>query len=148
MEVGFPSQVRPVDIREGAEQRPVWLYLTNNNSVPGGLVTMFLLAIAVPKYFPNHSVESKSEPVSIRRVDFLGVSLLLTAMTLHITGLEQAANLYGWTSAKVLVPLLMSAPLWIGFFASQWYLAKRREGNEAVFPWRFCTNRVFVGLIA
>lgn len=109
---------------------------------------MAVLAIAIPKHFPNHINLSLQTSSSILKVDFLGVFLLLAAMTLHITGLEQAANMYSWASAMVLAPIILSVIIWISFFVSQWYSTKPSVQREPLFPWRFCKNRVLVGLIA
>lgn len=108
---------------------------------------MILLAVAMPRNFPNQGALNKPLPVSIKRLDLSGGLLLLLAMTLHITALEHAANLYSWRSAKVLAPLVISVSLWVGSFTSQWYGTTADSQNEMVFPWRFCQNRIFIGLL-
>lgn len=122
--------------------------LTCAPSVPGGVLTIALVAISLPANFPYHDSQLPRKPLSLRRIDFLGALLLLAAMTLHITGFQQAANLYEWTSAEVLAPLLVSAFFWVAFLTSQWYVTKPQRGRDPVFPWRFCQNRVVMGIIA
>ena len=109
---------------------------------------MAILGFALPNGFPYHGSPAKRPRPSASQIDFLGTLLLLVAMTLHITGLEQAANLYSWKSAMVLAPLIIAAFLWVGFFVWQWYGASAGLRHDGIFPWRFCQNRVFMGLIA
>ncbi|PVH96850.1 drug resistance transporter [Periconia macrospinosa] len=123
----------------------IWVFLLN---VPGGALTLLLLGVSMPKNFPNHGSTVKVSSNSILRVDFVGALLLLAAMTLHITGLEQAANSHAWASATVLAPLIISVFLWIGFAVSQWWTSKGNSPQEPIFPWRFVQNRIFIGLIA
>lgn len=117
-------------------------------SVPAGVLTMVLLAISIPRNFPNHGSPANNEPSKMKNIDFLGAALLLAAMTLHITGLEQAANSYTWSSAMVLAPLLAGAGLWFVFVVSQWYTSKETVPRQPMFPMRFFKNRVFMGLLA
>ena len=121
--------------------------LTCTPSVPGGVLAIALVAISLPVNFPYHDSQLPRESLSLRRIDFLGALLLLAAMTLHITGFQQAANLYEWTSAGVLAPLLVSAFFWATFLTSQWYVAKPQRQLDPVFPWRFCQNRLVMGII-
>ncbi|KAI0144466.1 drug resistance transporter [Xylariaceae sp. FL1272] len=125
--------------------RWIWVFLLN---VPGGVIATGLVAISLPARFPyHHSDAVHKKPSHYDRIDFLGAILLLGAMTLHITGFEQAANLFAWTSAEVLAPLLISLGLWITFFLSQWYITTRRKRPDPVLPWRFLQNRVVTGII-
>lgn len=127
------------------------------DSVPAGLVTTAILFLAVPSSFPNQGQieqdcgqpHKRSFMLNLRTTDFLGSFLMLAAMALLITGLEEAASHLSWTGATVLGPLCASIILWLAFFAnSRWVSA--REGKsyvEPVFPWEFCRSRVMVGLL-
>ncbi|KAF2643322.1 hypothetical protein P280DRAFT_422076 [Massarina eburnea CBS 473.64] len=66
---------------------------------------------------------------------------------MHITGFEDAANLHSWKSPSVMIPLLLSVPLWLSFVVSQYYITISQKSQEHVFPWRCFTNRVTMGLI-
>ncbi|KAI1179865.1 drug resistance transporter [Nemania sp. FL0916] len=127
--------------------RWIWVFLLN---VPGGVLATVLVAVSLPASFPYAKGQRPRETLSLSlgRIDFLGATLLLGAMTLHITGFEQAANLYEWTSAEVLAPLLVSAFLWSAFFISQWYITTRLRRPDPILPWRFCQSRVVIGIIA
>lgn len=84
---------------------------------------------------------------SIRRIDVLGLVLLLGASILVSTGLQQAALDYAWSSAYVLPLLLLIIPLIIAFFVWEWYITTRRSSPEPVFPWRFCRSRIALRMI-
>ncbi|KAI0144561.1 major facilitator superfamily domain-containing protein [Xylariaceae sp. FL1272] len=125
--------------------RWVWVFLLN---VPGGAVAFVLVAISMPARFPHQNNPDAKQHISLGRIDFLGGFLLLAAMTLWITSFEQAANLYPWSSATVLAPLVIAIILWGLFFVSQWWVTTKEGEVEPVFPWRFCTDRVVMGIIA
>lgn len=122
----------------------IWVFLLN---VPAGVVCMFLVAISMPRHFPNHKGTCQRR-YSVYQIDFLGALLLIAAMTMHLTGLEEAANLNPWKSSSVLIPLSLSGLLWISFVFSQYYVTASTRPQEPVLPWRFFQNRVAMGLIA
>uniref|UniRef100_A0A8H7NQR2 Major facilitator superfamily (MFS) profile domain-containing protein n=1 Tax=Bionectria ochroleuca TaxID=29856 RepID=A0A8H7NQR2_BIOOC len=122
----------------------IWVFLLN---VPGGVIALVLVVLAIPANFPFHNSPDAQKRISLRQADFLGAVLLLAGMTLYITGFEQAASLHAWTSVQVLPLLLVSAFFWMAFLASQWYVTTRDGGPDPVFPWRFCQSRVVMGLI-
>ncbi|KAI1261413.1 drug resistance transporter [Xylariaceae sp. FL1019] len=122
-----------------------WVFLLN---VPGGALAFVLVAISMPAKFPHQNNPNTRQRISLAQVDLLGGFLLLAAMTLWITSFEQAANLYPWASATVLAPLIVSIILWVLFLASQWWVTARDGKVEPVFPWRFCRDRVVMGIIA
>lgn len=115
---------------------------------------MLLIGMSMPRGFPNHNrplpSTTHAHTSSICRIDFLGAILLLAAMTLHITGFEEAANLHPWKSPTVLIPLVLSAPLWAAFILSQYHATRatpKQRAREPVFPWRCFQNRIAMGLI-
>jgi hypothetical protein len=126
----------------------VFLLTATTFSIPTGLIAGALLLLALPADFPNQGRAKPKEPVSIGNVDFIGAFLMLSAVALTITGVEQAASLLSWRTIEVLGPLCASAIAWIAFFASQyWHASRPQSVVEPVLPWRFCQNRVVVGLI-
>jgi hypothetical protein len=96
-----------------------------------------------------HRTRSRSLGLKLRAIDFSGGFLMLAAMALLITGLEEAASHLNWTGATVLGPLVASAVLWVAFLANSWRQGRKEGASdvEPVFPWRFCTSRVVVGLL-
>jgi hypothetical protein len=120
-------------------------------SVPVGLLTAVLLCFTLPSTLWNEPAAQRQHPVlsslSLRRLDFLGATLMLGTLVLLATGLQQASLGYGWSSAQVLALLICSAPFVVAFFTWQWYATQRRTNPEPVFPWRFCQSRIQLGRI-
>ncbi|KAK4248390.1 multidrug resistance protein 3 [Corynascus novoguineensis] len=143
-----------------------WVFLIN---VPFAALAAAVLFLATPSDFPlNNRLRStapkqqqgrhpgSSNLARLRAVDFSGGFLMLAATALLITGLEEAASHLDWRGATVLGPLIASAALWAAFLANSWRVSTREGGEksgrgqsvvEPVFPWRFCTSRVVVGLL-
>ncbi|ORY12828.1 putative multidrug resistance protein fnx1 [Clohesyomyces aquaticus] len=121
-----------------------WVFLLN---VPVGSFALALLLICVPNHFPYHGRPETIRKSNIRNVDFIGAGLLLVALTLLITGFENASDFSPWTSARVLAPILLSIPFCVIFiFYERWITLKDGVHPEPVFPWRFCKSRVIMGL--
>ncbi|KAK3302903.1 major facilitator superfamily domain-containing protein [Chaetomium strumarium] len=128
-----------------------WVFLLN---VPFAVVAAVILFLATPSDFPyqgqatmSHRHRSRSLGLKLRAIDFPGGFLMLAAMALLITGLEEAASHLYWTGATVLGPLVASALLWVAFLANSWRQGRNEGAVEPVFPWRFCTSRPVVGLL-
>lgn len=60
--------------------------------------------------------------------------------------MQQAAEGYSFSSNVVLPLLVFSGMFWIATLLWQWFI-DGRELPEPVFPWRFVTNRVYMGMI-
>jgi uncharacterized BrkB/YihY/UPF0761 family membrane protein len=114
-----------------------------------------MLALLEPTVFPNQRHNSQT-PInlwghftrsSLKRIDVLGTILLLGASVLLITPLQQAADGASFGSTLVLPLLVISGLMWIGFVAYSWFITKKRELPEPVFPWRFASSRVAMGMI-
>lgn len=84
---------------------------------------------------------------SLKRVDFLGVALLLAASFAFVTPLEEAGIHFDWNSSFVITLLTLSGFLWIAFLAWERRVTAASSVREPVFPWRFMQSRVRVGLI-
>jgi hypothetical protein len=89
---------------------------------------MVFIGIFMSNGFPNHRTSpstSVSTPTphkhTSRRhcIDYLGGFLLLAAMTMHITGFEEVASLHPWKLRTVLIPLVLSVPLWFAILRYQ-----------------------------
>ncbi|KAK0625390.1 putative multidrug resistance protein fnx1 [Bombardia bombarda] len=128
-----------------------WVFLLN---VPAGAVTGIVIILAVPRDFPHqgqaHAVPGPGSSV-LRAVDFTGALLMLVAIALLITGLEEASTLLSWVEKTVLAPICVAAVVWVAFFLHQRWTTRRQDSgvslSEPVFPWRFCENRIILGLI-
>ncbi|KAI3322570.1 drug resistance transporter [Xylariaceae sp. AK1471] len=123
-----------------------WVFLIN---VPVGVLVAVCVLFAVPKDYPYQglSKERASPKLKLANIDFTGAFLMLLALALLITGLEEAASLLSWTSATTLAPIIVSAFAWAAFLFSQWWFTHPGSSIQPVLPWRFCQNRMMMGLI-
>lgn len=120
-----------------------------SDSVPVGFMIMLHLLAVFPRRL-SHEPRAKSGPMSInslRRLDFLGCTLLLGTCLLLTTGLQQAARGYDFDSPFVLPLLVCSGPFFIAFLVSQWFITTRQIRPEPVFPWRFFQSRIRTAVI-
>ncbi len=117
------------------------------------MVAFVLLVVAIPPGFPYGSSRPRRTAKQIlslevfHQVDLAGFALLLSASLLIIVGFEQAATERQWDLASVIAPLVVSAMLWVAFFAWSRTLSRIDHPQEPVFPWRLVTNREFLGLL-
>lgn len=73
---------------------------------------------------------------------------MLAGILLLITGFEEASNFAPWVSARTLAPILIAVPVFGAFFLYERHVTILRiKSVEPVFPWRFCTNRVVMGIL-
>ncbi|KAK0667281.1 multidrug resistance protein 3 [Cercophora samala] len=125
-----------------------WVFLLN---VPAGVLAASILFMAVPAEFPyqvsTELVEQKRKTIKWSSIDFTGAFLMLAALALLITGLEEAASHLDWNQSTVLGTLIASGLTWMAFFGYQWWIGRPGSGIEPVFPWRFCQSRVIAGLL-
>jgi MFS family permease len=125
-----------------------WIFLLN---VPAGVLACGALWFTLPKTAWNEPAadltQDRSWSASLRRLDILGAFLMLGAILLLTTGLQQTAEGYAWDSPIVLGLVVSFAPMAIAFFMWQWYATMRRTNPEPVFPWRLCVNRLRIGMI-
>ncbi|KAI8330878.1 major facilitator superfamily domain-containing protein [Chlamydoabsidia padenii] len=73
---------------------------------------------------------------TLKRIDYAGTFLLLSAAILFQLGLNFGGILYPWTSVRVLVPLILSVILLCVFIAVECKLAR-----DPIIPPRLFTNR-------
>ena len=91
-------------------------------------VVMICIHVENPKVLAGNSL--------IKRVDFLGSSLLVTTLVLFLTGLNSGGNLVAWTHPLVLIALPVSALLLCAFIA-----VEEKVAREPVVPIRLILNR-------
>ncbi|CAG9989326.1 unnamed protein product [Clonostachys byssicola] len=116
-------------------------------SVPSALLVAVLLCFIIPNRFPHHGRATPPPRASVKTFDLVGSTSTLAGVTLLITGLEEAAASLRWKTALTIGPLCASGVAWGVFLASQWYISRPgRTRAQPVFPWRFCQDRVIMGL--
>jgi len=102
----------------------------------------------MPNTFPYHGLKTPRKSPSLNTIDVLGAGLMLVGILLLIIGFEEASNFSSWTSAKALAPILVSLPILLGFLFFERHITLRDSKSiEPVFPWRFCADRVIVGIL-
>jgi hypothetical protein len=124
-------------------------------SIPIGATSFLTLFFTFPTRLPNEpcatnpafTFRSVFSLESLSRIDGLGLTLLLRFCVLLVTGLEQAALGYSWTSGIVLTLLLCGLAFFLSFFTWSWYVTSRRTSPEPVFPWRFLQSRIRVAML-
>lgn len=127
-------------------------FMTNTHlSVPAGAVAASVLAIMLPNGFPNHGKTRyingwRDTWVNLKRVDFVGATLLLTATIILIVALEEAGVRFPWKSAFVITLLAVSGILWIVFLIWERMITLKEGSREPVFPWRFI-RRVWICML-
>lgn len=146
--MGIPSQVRvPCTV----------VMKSNRHSVPSGLVAVASLLMSLPNAFPYHHQPSPNRQKviniltmkTLRKVDFAGSTLLLTATILLVAALAEAGTRYSWRSPFVIILLVVSGLLWLGFLAWERHVTRAEPSTERepVFPFRFVESRVWVGMM-
>ena len=87
----------------------------------------------------------------LKRIDWLGALLLLSASVLLVFGLEQGSTgTYAWTSKTILTSLTVSGVSWGGFVVWQQYLIKRKNNKSGlipIFPMRAFSGRIMTSVL-
>jgi hypothetical protein len=122
-----------------------------------GAVGAVLLSVTIPRKFPYHGMDEGElmlrRPAdnlsrkAIKRVDFVGATLLLSATIFIVTVLEETGFDYKWKSPFAIVLLIASIFSWVLFIVWSWKVTTTDGVVEPVFPWRFMQSRVAIGLI-
>ncbi|KAK4569575.1 hypothetical protein LTR86_003338 [Recurvomyces mirabilis] len=94
-------------------------------------------------YFPPPRVNSQGLTSSqiLRQIDWVGGALSIPGMLLFMMGMQWGGYQYPWSSAHVLVPLILGAVLIIGFFIWESYGA-----TYPMFPKRIRQDPRILGL--
>jgi MFS family permease len=129
-----------------------WVFLLN---VPAAVPALLILLFCLPNNFPHHgkldypnrAFGDMFSSKNISRVDVVGVITIWLGVLALVAGLEEAGISHGWDSGFVIAMLVVGGLLIVGFLAWEWYVTQRLKVTEPVFPWRFATNRVIVGLL-
>ncbi len=114
--------------------------------VQGPICFVALLSVTLTLHLPvpkSSESDINTEPESwrskLRRIDFLGALILLSATTALLVGLDTGSN-YSWTSRLTLTSLFLSIPLYLLFllvearFASYPFAPGRIIFSRSLFP--------------
>jgi Na+/melibiose symporter-like transporter len=136
---------------------PQLVYQKTGNplSVPAGVVTLIILIVAIPSNFPNQgnynyialTWRQRLSRQSLSRLDISGAFLILGATLLLVAVLLEAGTSFAWNSATSIACLVVSAVMWILFLLNEKVLTNDQYRQEPIFPWRFISNRPWIGLL-
>jgi hypothetical protein len=84
---------------------------------------------------------------SFRRLDSLGVFLMLAASILIVFALEEAGTRYPWGSAAIVGSLVIAFVAWSFFVAWELFIERRNSLQEPIFPMRLLKSRVLAGML-
>ncbi|KUJ15089.1 efflux pump antibiotic resistance protein [Mollisia scopiformis] len=126
-----------------------WVFYLN---VPAGFVALVIVMLTFPKGFPHTHNRDKEKTTPwilqiVKKPDILGAFLLLGASILFVAALEEGGVRFPWNSAIIIVFFTVSGLLWIAFFLWEWYASREGSLVEPMFPWRFFSNRVWMGTL-
>ena len=120
-------------------------------SVPTAAPVFLILLIFMPSEFGNRQASSPSKKAAIsgplKKIDFIGVILLLAASFLLVAALLGASTTFEWSSPTFIVLLVLSLLSWVAFIWYERRLSTRDEHQEEIFPWRFVENRLWMGTL-
>jgi hypothetical protein len=129
------------------------------NSAPAGAAATALIVFFLPSdFFP---LEPGAHPSNLlkrfrarftitafRRLDIIGVVLMLAASILLVFALEEAGTRYAWRSVPIIVTLVVAVGCWVGFVG--WEIGLERWKGwkaEPIFPMRLLKDRILVGML-
>ncbi|OTA89148.1 hypothetical protein M434DRAFT_374057 [Hypoxylon sp. CO27-5] len=108
-----------------------WIFYLN---LPIGGLSLVILTIFLRVNYNDHTTFSKK----LRRIDFLGNSVLVASTIAVLYALAYAGANYGWSSWHILVPLLVG---FFGFFIFGYTQSGRFAAAEPVMPPRLFKHR-------
>ncbi|PVH92824.1 MFS multidrug transporter-like protein [Periconia macrospinosa] len=128
-----------------------WVFLLN---VPAAIPALLILLFYLPNNFPHHgkpnyrnqTYKNMFSTKNLARVDIVGVIFIWLGVMALVAGLEEAGILHEWDAPFVIAMLVIGGILCLSFLAWEWYVTQRLSTTEPVFPWRFATSRVMLGL--
>ncbi|KAK5203332.1 hypothetical protein LTR41_010975 [Exophiala xenobiotica] len=103
-------------------QHNTWRYTYYLGILMNGLALILVFIFYWPPGFLGLHPEGKSRLQQFRELDFVGVFLFASGLTLFLLGITWGRNPYPWTNVHVLAPLIIGAvtvfvafPLWEAF---------------------------------
>ena len=127
-----------------------WIFLLN---APGGAAATALLILFLPSSSTHHATTLKGRigslftRHSLRRIDTVGVFLLLAASILLVLAFEEGGTHYPWDSAMIIATIPIACVCWIAFAAWEHFLDISKSVQEPVFPMRLLKSRIVVGMV-
>ncbi|QSS58121.1 drug resistance transporter EmrB/QacA subfamily [Histoplasma capsulatum] len=129
-----------------------WIFLLN---APAGCVCIGIVALILPSSissqpdvkFTNH-LRAKISGAALRRVDVVGVFLLLASSILLVFAMEEAGTRYSWSDAVIISTFCVGGIAGILFVFWELFLEKSTSLQEPVFPLRLLKSRLLAAMMA
>ncbi|OJD28332.1 hypothetical protein ACJ73_00257 [Blastomyces percursus] len=129
-----------------------WAFLLN---APAGCVCIGIVALCLPSSissqpdvkFADH-FRAKVSKSALKRVDLVGVVLLLVSSILLVFALEEAGTRYSWNDVVIITTFSLGGIAGILFVFWELFLEKSTSLQEPVFPLRLPKNRVLAAMMA
>jgi hypothetical protein len=130
---------------------PMW-----TKSAPAGLLASAVIIFTLPSASnPNSQLSTKVAGLkklsfnNLRRIDYVGVGLLLAASILLVFAFESAGIEYGWNSVTIIVTLILGFAIFMGFIIWEIWLQQRPDQiPEPIFPPRILKSRLMASMFA
>ncbi|GAM42007.1 efflux pump antibiotic resistance protein [Talaromyces pinophilus] len=125
-------------------------------SAPAGLLASAVIIFTLPSASNSNSQLStklaglkKLSFNNLRRIDYVGVGLLLAASILLVFAFESAGIEYGWNSVTIIVTLILGFAIFMGFIIWEIWLQQRPDQiPEPIFPPRILKSRLMASMFA
>ncbi|QGA21607.1 hypothetical protein EYB26_009318 [Talaromyces marneffei] len=130
-----------------------WVFLFN---APAGFLASAVIIFTLPstsnpgsQLSTKETSQQKLSLKNLRRIDYIGVALLLAASILLVFAFESAGIQYGWNSITIIVTLIFGFAIFFSFIIWEMWLQKRQDHfSEPIFPPQILKSRITASMFA
>ena len=118
-------------------------------SLPACVVALALLLASMPASFPHTQLPSlKRRWEEMHRLDIVGAVLAFGISAFLVSAFETAGTTFPWSSAPVIVLLVLGAFSLVGFVGWERFVHVRLPRQQPLLSWRLIGDRIFMGAAA
>jgi hypothetical protein len=128
-------------------------YADMGHSAPAGALSIVLVALFLPSSIASQDVKlvshirAKFTMSTLRRVDVLGVVLLLGSSVLLVFALEEAGTRYPWKSGVILYTIILAGLLGVCFIFWELSVQRFSSSQEPLFRPTILTGRLAAAMM-
>src|SRR4051794_26713447 len=101
------------------------------------MTTTALLVLFMPAGFPDSNPERRTINFGkLKEIDYLGAILIFATSAFIVSALQEAGTAFAWSSATIIVLIVLTGICISGFLAWQYFIDKRVETRKPVLTWR------------